>query len=88
VHDAEIDMPKTLRFLLAALVAGAMAAGPARSALAADGSSDFGQHVAMCAQMSLGDRVNPPEVSCTHDGMTMTFANSGEVVQHMRAMSR
>ena len=36
----------------------------------------FGQHVAMCAQTSLGQRTSPPSIAC-HDGMTMTFAIFG-----------
>ena len=45
----------------------------------------FGQHVAMCAH-ELGARADAPAVTCTHDGMTMTFANFGAMVEHMRAM--
>ena len=40
----------------------------------------------MCAQTSLDQRDNPPTVTCTHDGMTMTFATFGEMVQHMQLM--
>ena len=45
----------------------------------------FGQHVAMCAH-ELGARDGAPAVTCTHDGMTMTFANFGAMVEHMRAI--
>ena len=45
----------------------------------------FGQHVAMCAHQ-LGARANAPEVTCTHDGMTMTFPNFGAMVKHMQEM--
>ena len=45
----------------------------------------FGQHVAMCAHQ-LGARPNTPEVTCTHDEMTMTFPNFGAMVQHMQEM--
>ena len=39
----------------------------------------------MCAH-ELGARENPPAVTCTHDGMTMTFPTFGAMVDHMRAM--
>lgn len=45
----------------------------------------FGQHVAMCAHQ-LGARANAPEVTCTHDWMTMTFPNFGAIVKHMQEM--
>ena len=73
----------THRLILAIAASAALAAGFSGSALA---DNSFGQHVAMCAHTTLGQRDNPPAVSCTHDGMTMTFANFGEMVQHMRAM--
>jgi hypothetical protein len=69
---------------LIVLTAGAaLAAAFSGSALAA---GSFGQQVSMCAQMHLGQRDNPPALTCTHDGMTMTFATFGEMVQHMREM--
>jgi len=41
----------------------------------------------MCAREHLGQRANPPAVTCTMpDGSTMTFPNFGAMVQHMRAM--
>ena len=58
-------------------------AGAASGAAAAD--QPFGSHVAECAQMSLGQRADAPQVTCTHDGMTMTFPNFGAMVQHMLA---
>ena len=73
----------THRLILAIAASAALAAGFSGSALA---DNSFGQHVSMCAHTTLGQRDNPPAVSCTHDGMTMTFANFGEMVQHMRAM--
>jgi hypothetical protein len=48
-------------------------------------ATPFGQHVAMCAHQ-LGARANAPAVTCSHDGMTMTFPNFGAMVAHMRAM--
>lgn len=69
--------------LTVAAAALALAAGVSGNALA--GSEPFGQHVAMCAH-ELGARANAPAVTCTHDGMTMTFATFGAMVQHMRAM--
>lgn len=59
-------------------------AGSPSPALAASGSVPLGQMVAMCAQMDLGARGNPPAVSCTCDGTTLTFANFGKMVQHMK----
>jgi len=63
-------------------------ASSATAALALAGTASatpFGQHVAMCAHQ-LGARGNAPEVTCSHDEMTMTFANFGAMVDHMRAM--
>lgn len=51
----------------------------------ADGA--FGQMVAMCAQMDLGERGNPPAVTCICNGETMAFANFGAMVQHMKGMT-
>jgi hypothetical protein len=74
---------RTLRILALASVAGALLAGVAASnAVAAD---PFGRHVAMCAQ-ELGQRADAPAVTCAHDGMTMTFATFGAMVEHMRQM--
>ena len=73
----------TRRHITAFAVSATLAAGFSGTAVAGD---SFGQHVATCAQMHLGQRDNPPAVTCTHDGMTMTFANFGAMVQHMRAM--
>ena len=74
---------RNLRRLVVAAVAGALLAGAASSnAIAAD---PFGQHVAMCAQ-ELGQRADAPAVTCTHDGMTMTFATFGAMVEHMRQL--
>ena len=47
-------------------------------------SAEFGQHVATCAQEHLGQREGAPSVTCTHDGVVMTFATFGEMVEHMR----
>ena len=69
-------------FTIVLATAGLATAGLSASALAA--SEPLGQHVSMCAQMSLGQRDNAPEVTCTHDGVTMTFANFGAMVEHMR----
>ncbi len=73
----------THRLVFAIALSAAAAAGFSGSALA---GNSFGQHVSMCAQATSGQRDNPPTVTCTHDGMSMTFANFGEMVQHMRAM--
>ena len=63
-------------------------AASAVAALALVGTASaepFGQHVAMCAHQ-LGARDTAPTVTCSHDGMTMTFANFGAMVQHMKEM--
>lgn len=44
-----------------------------------------GTSVSSCAQLSLGPRDNPPAVTCTHDGTTLTFATFGDMVRHMQA---
>ena len=69
------------RLSIAAVVVAAVAGGAAVNASA----EPFGQHVAMCAH-ELGQRADAPAVTCTHDGMTMTFANFGAMVEHMRQM--
>ena len=65
--------------------AGALALALGGSALGAPSpSADFGQHVATCAQEHLGQRDGAPSVTCSHDGMEMTFPTFGAMVQHMR----
>lgn len=69
--------------LTLAAAALALTAGVSGNALAS--GEPLGQHVAMCAH-ELGARADAPAVTCSHDGMTMTFATFGAMVQHMRAM--
>lgn len=65
--------------------AGALALALGGNALGAPSpSADFGQHVATCAQEHLGQREGAPSVTCTHDGLEMTFPTFGAMVQHMR----
>lgn len=71
----------TRRLIITLTASAALVAGFSGNALAGDA---FGQHVAMCAQMTLGQRDNPPWVTCTHDGVSITFANFGAMVRHMR----
>lgn len=71
------------RIAIATTAAALVGAGATSSALAA--GEPFGQHVSDCAQISLGQRAGAPEVTCTHDGMTMTFPTFGAMVQHMLA---
>ena len=78
-------MLSPLRLVGVAVAVAALAGGSAASAVAAEDPATFGQQVAMCAQTSLGQRTNPPTITCNHDGMTMTFANFGEMVLHMKA---
>ena len=73
-------MHRFRRLIITAIAAAALTGIASTSAVAAD---PFGQHVAMCAQ-ELGQRAGAPAVTCTHDGVTMTFANFGAMVQHMR----
>jgi hypothetical protein len=49
-------------------------------------SAGFGQHVAMCAQEHLGEREGAPRITCSHDGMTMTFPTFGAMVRDMQEM--
>jgi len=69
---------------MAAIAAVAVAGVFGANALADEHPSTFGRHVAMCAHASLGQRAAPPAVTCTHEGMTMTFATFGEMVLHMK----
>lgn len=80
-------MRRPIRLLVLVAAVGALVAGPTGSALAAEDSAAFGQHVAACAREHLGQRPDPPAVTCTMpDGSTMTFATFGAMVQHMREM--
>lgn len=69
---------KRLTSLVATAIVAATLAGTASAA-------PFGQQVAMCAH-ELGARDDAPAVTCTHDGETMTFANFGAMVEHMRTV--
>ena len=71
------------RLMIAAAAAAALAASVSGTAFAAE--EPFGRHVSMCAR-ELGQRADAPAVTCTHDGMTMTFTTFGSMVQHMRGM--
>jgi hypothetical protein len=71
------------RNALALTAVALLGAGAASSAAAAE--QPFGAHVADCAQMDLGQRPDAPQITCTHDGMTMTFPTFGAMVQHMLA---
>lgn len=74
---------RPVRLTIAVTAVAALAAGVSGNASA--GEEPFGQHVSMCAH-ELGKRADTPAVTCTHDGMTMTFATFGAMVQHMRDM--
>ena len=71
---------RAFRLLGLAVTAEAVVAGGAAPTAAA---GPFGDHVAMCAHQ-LGHRADAPAVTCTHDGVTMTFPNFGAMVEHMR----
>lgn len=69
------------RLIVTASAVAALAVGVSGTAFAAE--EPFGQHVSMCAH-EIGMRADTPAVTCTHDGMTMTFATFGAMVKHMR----
>jgi len=72
--------------LIASLAASAAVLAGAAPAVASGGPA-FGQHVAGSARADLGSRAAPPSVVCQMpDGTTMTFANFGAMVHHMREM--
>jgi hypothetical protein len=73
-------MRPVYRLTIAVAAVAAFAAGVSGNAFATE--EPFGRHVSMCAQ-ELGKRADAPAVTCTHDGITMTFANFGAMVQHM-----
>ena len=73
---------RSLRLAVATITAAAVAGVAATNVVAGD---SFGQHVSTCAH-ELGQRPSPPTVTCTHDGVTMTFANFGAMVEHMQQM--
>ena len=70
-----------------AVVVGAAFLGvPAAATAGGSPSAELGQHVATCAQEDPGQRDQPPAITCTHDGMQMSFPNFGAVVEHMREL--
>jgi hypothetical protein len=75
-------MSRLNRLTITAVAAAALAGAASTNAIAAD---PFGQHVSMCAH-ELGQRADAPAVTCTHDGMTMTFASFGAMVEHMQTV--
>ena len=79
-------MTRTTRLTVALTAGAALAAGWAGSGTAAPTEPPFGQHVSACASELLGKRANPPQVTCEHDDHVHTFANFGELVQHMKEM--
>ena len=75
-------MSRFTRLTITAVAAAALAGAASTNAIAAE---PFGQHVSTCAH-ELSQRADAPAVTCTHDGMTMTFANFGAMVEHMQTM--
>ena len=71
------------RVVIAVLAAAAVAAA-SPAVVQAQTDESLGQHVAMCAQTSLGKRANSPAITCSHAGHGHEFATFGEMVQHMR----
>ena len=70
------------RLVLAMIASLGVFGGLAGGALAAT----TGQQIASCAQMTLPPAGNPPSITCTCNGMVMTFPTFGAMVQHMLAM--
>ena len=66
---------RTTRLTIATLAVTALAAAPA--AVAAPGDDISG-----CAQSSLGQRPDPPALTCEHHSTTEVFANFGQMVVH------
>ena len=56
----------------------------ASTAPAAQSSEPLGAHVSECAHGALGQRVDPPAVSCAHEDHVHSFATFGELVAHLR----
>ncbi|MCC7388546.1 MAG: hypothetical protein IT431_07235 [Phycisphaerales bacterium] len=72
---------KTRTLIVPLAAAAALAAAPTAAAQ----PQPFGGHVSSCAQAHLGQRPDPPTVTCEHDGHLHTFATFGEMVRHMQA---
>ena len=74
------------RLLHSVAAASVAALGLVGTSTAAAEPSELGQHIASCARESLGQRADAPAVTCVHDGMVMSFATFGAMVEHMREM--
>lgn len=72
------------RLLAAAALASAATLAGASVAPANPTQGPLGAHVAECAHVALGQRADPPGVSCVHDGHVHSFATFGELVAHLR----
>ena len=72
------------RLRLLGVVVGAATLAGASAASAATDIEPLGAHVAECAQVALGPRVDPPGVTCSHDGHVHSFRTFGELVAHLR----
>ena len=71
-------------YLVVTLASAAVAAVSPGIAQASETGQPLGQHVSECAQTSLGQRANPPAITCSHDGQVHVFATFGEMVHHMK----
>ena len=67
----------------AVVLAATIASAPVASA--DPPNEPIGAHVSECARAALGQRVDPPAVTCSHDGHLHSFATFGELVAHLRA---
>src|SRR6266545_3005366 len=81
-------MRNCIRLLALVAAVGAVVAGPADSALAADDSAAFGQHVAACAEEHLGQRADVPAVTCTMPASCAVQATAGSSPATVTAWTR
>ena len=74
----------SLRLVVTATVVSAVSLLGAKAAPANTPDEPLGAHISRCAQLALGQRIDPPAVTCSHDGHVHTFATFGELVAHAR----
>jgi hypothetical protein len=74
---------KLRRLSVAVGLASAATLAGASAASASPPVEPLGAHVSECAQVALGQREDPPTLTCTHDGHVHSFATFGELVAHL-----
>jgi len=72
------------RLSLLAVATSAATLAVTSSALASSPLEPLGVHVSECARVALGQRVDPPAVTCAHDGHMHSFSMFGELVAHLQ----